>query len=299
MKRPQTSHSYYNSGHVNPRTSWEAEDSLSLRSQKIFGFPHQKKGQRKTDRLKMPNSLLQQPTKNHADFSSRNGANLKSLLHGSGNDDYGLKDPDHFYLTSHKKDFIKHDQMPIESTRPMTTQFCQKPLKDVKTLYQDDFNSIESANVSKSELANWPKRNNPHPLEEFTVWRFPRQKQPIEPVQGFDLEAIERASKGLLSSTYKTDFLGMTQGARMEEAIANTNERSNKPRYSLDSTTRDVYQKPQRNGNLKNNTTRYGCNSLKHIPATGAVPNVFLKSPALQQGSTTKYSEEFTDKSKN
>ena len=47
----------------------------------------------------------------------------------------------------------------------MTTQFCQKPLKDVKTLYQDDFNSIENANVSKSELANWPKRNNPHPLE--------------------------------------------------------------------------------------------------------------------------------------
>ena len=52
-----------------------------------------------------------------ADFASRNGANLKSLLHGNGNDGYGLQDPDHFYLTSHKKDFIKHDQMPIQNTR--------------------------------------------------------------------------------------------------------------------------------------------------------------------------------------
>ena len=56
----------------------------------------------------------------------------------------------------------------------------------------------------------------------------------------------------------------------MEEAIANTNTKLNKPRYSLDSTTRDVYQMPKINGNLKNNTTRYGCNSLKHVPATGA-----------------------------
>ena len=57
----------------------------------------------------------------------------------------------------------------------------------------------------------------------------------------------------------------------MEEAMANISPgvKSNKPPHKLDSTKRIDYQNPQRHGNLKNNTSRYGCNSLKHIPATG------------------------------
>lgn len=71
----------------------------------------------------------------------------------------------------------------------------------------------------------------------------------------------------MIDLTYNIWFLGV----RMEEAIANISPdvKSNKPPRKLDSTNRLDYQNPQRHGNLKNNTSRYGCNSLKHISATG------------------------------
>ena len=60
-------------------------------------------------------------------------------------------------------------------------------------------------------------------------------------------------------------------GVRMDEPKLNIPLlNSVKPPYTLDSTKRIDYQQPQVRVDLKNNTTKYGCNSLKHIPATGA-----------------------------
>ena len=49
--------------------------------------------------------------------------------------------------------------------------------------------------------------------------------------------------------------------------------KSDKPPYTLDSTSRFEYQQPQLHGNLKNSTTRYGCNSRRQNPAIGAGKN--------------------------
>ena len=46
------------------------------------------------------------------------------------------------------------------------------------------------------------------------VWKVPRDLPLNEPVHDIDLEGIERASRALLNSTYKTDYLGLSQGKR-------------------------------------------------------------------------------------
>lgn len=61
-------------------------------------------------------------------------------------------------------------------------------------------------------------------------------------------------------------------GGQLKETMLNyyPQMKSDKPPYTLDSTSRFEYQKPQLHGNLKNNTSRYGCNTWRHVPAIGA-----------------------------
>ena len=58
----------------------------------------------------------------------------------------------------------------------------------------------------------------------------------------------------------------------MQESLKNfyPTMKSDKPLYTLDSTKRFDYQQPQRHGSLKNNTSRYGCNARRQVPARGA-----------------------------
>ena len=89
-----------------------------------------------------------------------------------------------------------------------------------------------------------------------------------------DKSIIQNAIKVQMQSTYRTDYSGMQLGTqppiRTHKYVPFWREQV---KYNTDTESRFNYQDNKQINLLKNNTTRYGCNINKNIPAIGGSPN--------------------------
>lgn len=189
------------------------------------------------------------------------------------------------YLTTYKKEYTAFQGQPTQGLRPATTRGCggndimAKPVGP--TTYQHEYQSKpkSSATAIRTGTASGCRRNNPHPLQRFMVWKLPHGKTPetqrtaTSPV--LTDEMFDKACRGTLASTYQQDYLGVPQGYQMGSAFADADvdTRSRVP-YTLDSSMRSSYRMPDQRPQLKGNTSRYGSNPEKNVPARGGVPTV-------------------------
>lgn len=164
----------------------------------------------------------------------------------------------------------------------------------------------ESAKPSPVYPPNGEKRNNPHPLEPFLVWRIPRTST-TKTTRNANIDSrpqlmnasdFDRAMRGKLASTYQCDYLEAlvlrqrqhraTDGCGAGDNSTRSGEQQNQlsaASYSLDSTMRNDFRHPATTtsacgpavaaaADLRVSTTRYGSNADKHRPSAGAVPDV-------------------------
>jgi hypothetical protein len=99
-------------------------------------------------------------------------------------------------------------------------------------------------------------------------------------------EAIEKAIRHQMSSTYQNDYLGIPQGEtilramwvytgnflpgyQMDTAFYPQDDWKSRIPYTIDSSSRDAYQEPVQQPELRNKTKRYASNAKKHISASG------------------------------
>uniref|UniRef100_A0A6P8I992 Uncharacterized protein LOC116297566 n=1 Tax=Actinia tenebrosa TaxID=6105 RepID=A0A6P8I992_ACTTE len=206
------------------------------------------------------------------------------------------QNPDLFYTTTHKKDFEGDHGSPADKTRPKSAKMFPNRGAILDTTYQYEFCPKRTSKCSpiRAGTATGARRNNPHPTEGFLVWRFP-SKLPPEVID--DSKSMEDVCYDQLKSTYQNDFTGIPQGVQIQTVFdGDVSVNIPKPPYTLDSTTRHTYQKPDVRAELKCNLSRYGCNKNKYKPTVGAVPSVTATSPLMHVSGRTQYTDEYYKK---
>merc|ERR1712178_53188 len=134
--------------------------------------------------------------------------------------------------------------------------------------------------------ASGNRRNNPHPLESFLNWKLPpkphAERYGSEWAGDLTDEILDAVCRGKIRSTYQQDFLGFPQGFQPQAPVKLPVDWKSKVGYSLDSSMRRCYQRPSQQYELKGNTSRYGCNKFKAVPAHGVVPTVSSRQMHLK-----------------
>jgi len=134
--------------------------------------------------------------------------------------------------------------------------------------------------------ASGNRRNNPHPLESFLNWKLPpkphAERYGSEWAGELTDEILDAVCRGKIRSTYQQDFLGVPQGFQPTAPVKLPVDWKSKVGYSLDSSMRRCYQRPSQQYELKGNTSRYGCNKFKAVPAHGVVPTVSSRQMHLK-----------------
>ena len=93
-----------------------------------------------------------------------------------------------------------------------------------------------------------------------------------EEEKNYYTRVVKSAVRTQMQSTYRTDYFGMPQGIEHESTMFQPEWKANM-KYSLNTESRSNYQIPKQSNIIKNNTTRYGCNSNHKAPAVGVAPN--------------------------
>ncbi|XP_041850934.1 LOW QUALITY PROTEIN: testis-expressed protein 26-like [Melanotaenia boesemani] len=128
------------------------------------------------------------------------------------------------YETSHRKQFVHHpNPAPEILLRPMSTSIIDSYSQSAptgSTVYSKEFGwkPASKPECIRTGTTSAQRRNNPHPSQNFMVWRLPRDPPPsnddltlpckCSPSEG----EIHKALKAQYCSTYTCDFMGMPQG---------------------------------------------------------------------------------------
>ena len=203
---------------------------------------------------------------------------------------------DTLYETSNMRDYKGLPGSPARNGRPGTSNFCSDT-KTGQTQYNEEFEgkSIDRDDPMKSGSSSGQRKNNPHPLETFMVWKFPDKMQLSDGMMKESL--LKELCEDKIRSTYQVDYMGLKQGEptqfRRPEQFAEYIQKHCPPK-TLCSTGRVDYQTPETHiEELQGNTTRFGCNAKKEIPAVGVVPTVVHRSPQMKPTYDTSYTDEF------
>ncbi|XP_063067092.1 testis-expressed protein 26-like [Engraulis encrasicolus] len=190
------------------------------------------------------------------------------------------------YQTSHKRDFVHwpNTSEPLYGTQTPTLQ--RKPYVPTKspehlaaTEYSAAFcwKPVCKPESIRTGTSSGTRRNNPHPKEEFMVWRLPRGLKQLSggtPGPEFATEQqIAEALSAQYRSTYRTNYLGIPQGAQPPKKLKPLPLENNPP-YTLNTEMRHHFQRPTEKQELQGNTTRYGCNARHGLAPKGIVPTV-------------------------
>eukprot|EP00112_Aurelia_sp_Birch-Aquarium-sp1_P002733 Seg1303.10 transcript_id=Seg1303.10/GoldUCD/mRNA.D3Y31 product="Testis-expressed protein 26" protein_id=Seg1303.10/GoldUCD/D3Y31 len=295
-----------------PRLAWEdASSQSSEASRSLIDYPVQVKSQRpQTSRVKQKSKAMERPISQNgerfAGNSPRNdGADVWNTSEKCNlvrsHDDFRLKDPKRFYLTTNQRDFDGQGGLPAHNARPNSSKLYPTEAKFVKSSYQNDFTGLQGKSWTPQRYgsASGNRSNKPHPHHTFMVWKFADRLPPLCPTDEISQEAMNHIAKQSFRSTYQSDFHGMPHDLQISDSlrILIPTVDADKAPYTLDSTTRYQYQRPERHDNLKNNTSRYGCNLMKKVPSVGAVPCVPTNAPVIKGNNRTKYEDEYIDKS--
>ncbi|XP_048836673.1 testis-expressed protein 26-like [Brienomyrus brachyistius] len=201
------------------------------------------------------------------------------------------------YETTQRREFVYRPNTPIIASRPMTSTIHRgshwATALTGSTAYSEDF-CWKSASKPICKLpgtASGNRRNNPHPNKDFMVWRLPRgfQQSSADGRSPWRNPLSEQEIRNALSaqyrSTYKVDYLGIHPGFQMKYAVSGSNSQGQDVPYCLQTEMRDSYRQPQKMPELKNNTSRYGCNPLHNVCSKGIVPTVIPANIRNQENS--------------
>lgn len=203
-----------------------------------------------------------------------------------------------FYETSNMRDYQGLPGKPAENARPPTSNFYSATDTGA-TNYTEEFarKDVMKEDFGRPGTCSGQRKNNPHPLETFMVWKFPN-KLPREEQIKIKEELMHEICQDKTRSTYQVDYFGQKQGDESKKSLPSKFVNTQKnvvPDYTLNTTVRVDYQKPSYKGNLSGNTTRYGCNNKGRQPAVGVVPTVIQRSPLIKPAYDTSYTDEFAN----
>lgn len=203
-----------------------------------------------------------------------------------------------FYETSNMRDYKGLPGSPADNGRPGTSNFYSDT-QTGETKYNEEFGwkSVTKETQERSGSSSGQRKNNPHPLETFMVWKFPNKMGMSNEMMKKSL--LKELCEDKIRSTYEVDYTGLKQGEktsfRQTENFI-THVQKHIPPKTLCSTVRVDYQTPETDSHhLEGNTTRYGCNAKKVIPAVGVVPTVVHRSPLMRPTYETSYTDEFAN----
>ncbi|CAF1019138.1 unnamed protein product [Didymodactylos carnosus] len=211
------------------------------------------------------------------------------------------------YLTSYQRDFCpKQCQDENLVDVPQGQQYpigCPYQLDGPIGIghYQEQFTNKGYCRSQpiRTATASGTRANNPHPSQEFMVWKYPGANK-ANPYNQDEFnheqqEQIKQALKNQLTSTYRSDYLGIPQGFQMNLAFSKSRPFwRTRACYSYDSEQRDQYRAEHQLRNLSNNTSRYGCNPQHRIAADAIAPQT---NPLWKQIQTkTSYDQEYNEK---
>ncbi|XP_065829352.1 uncharacterized protein [Oscarella lobularis] len=195
--------------------------------------------------------------------------------------------------TSHQRHFQQKMAYRTRPIRPPSTDlFFKGEQPAAKTVYsvEYDVKPMSRSKPMRSGTASGDRRNNPHPPKTFIIWRFP--SNPRSPQRCETVDALERELADRTKTTYHTEYRGIQQG--VEPYVPTFLKKQLKPRsQSLNTFTRIAYQEPIIKPELQGNTSRYGCNLVKHVPAAGIVPMATSSKRKPQLSSWTSYKNDF------
>ncbi|XP_023682019.2 testis-expressed protein 26 isoform X2 [Paramormyrops kingsleyae] len=201
------------------------------------------------------------------------------------------------YETTQRREFVYRPNTPIIALRPMTSTIHRgshwATALTGSTAYSEDFcwKSASKPTCMLPGTASGNRRNNPHPNQDFMVWRLPRGflqssadgrspwRNPLSE------QEIRNALSAQYRSTYQADYFGIPSGFQMKYAVSGSNSRRRDVPYCLHTEMRDSYRQPQEMPELKNNTSRYGCNPLHKVCSKGIVPTV-VRAHIRNQGNS-------------
>ncbi|KAL4604829.1 testis-expressed sequence 26 protein-like [Arapaima gigas] len=125
--------------------------------------------------------------------------------------------------------------------------------------------------------------NSPHPQatsaqgfhhnseDAMSPWKRPSSDQ-----------HIRNAVSSEYLSTYRADYLGIQRGFQMKCETSAPRKKRAVPQCFV-TEMRHSYQHPKNLAKMKNNTSRYGCNTLHGVVAKGIVPNVVFGQMRYQE----------------
>ncbi|XP_062598088.1 testis-expressed protein 26-like isoform X1 [Saccostrea cucullata] len=211
------------------------------------------------------------------------------------------------YQTTYGRDYPVKEPKDTIAIRPQSSQgfTASHPLEGPigETHYTEEFHEKPNrpATPIRSGTASGARRNKPHPLESFLVWRFPsnaKGEQQSSPwSEELTDEMIGQVHKRLCQSTYQNDYLGIPQGFQVKRAYTLPPDwKANVP-YTLDTVARYSYQKPNQQEELQVPINRYGSNRKKPVAATGTIPTASTRFYHIK-GRTT-YDRHFNDNAEN
>ncbi|XP_070553251.1 testis-expressed protein 26-like [Ptychodera flava] len=197
-------------------------------------------------------------------------------------------------------DVTKHLRYPEQ--RPSTTKNSYTARRELRSSLGTPHYSEEYSNKPysmrepiRSGTSSGNRRNNPHPFESFMVWKFPKHIPEDHKEYPFPLtdSMLEQICHDKFKSTYQDDYLGLPQGYTVKSAYSGYEDWREKIPYTLDSTTRYTYQAPRQPKELQENSSRFGCNTKRHLVATGIVPHAPSRSHLVTIRNRTTYDREF------
>lgn len=200
------------------------------------------------------------------------------------NQNNGKTNQDSRYATTNSTEYVSYGpDMYAKATRPETSNGFKRNFKLAdpigETTGRTDFSwkTAKPMEPILSGTSSGNRRNNPHPNEEFMIWRLSKKGasamiSPPAKYLGYR-KLDEKMMTTILAdqgkSTYQSDFLGSED----QGPDAPPNCRNAIPRPA-DTTFRNTYGVPEEVQEIAGNTVRYGCNKLKNQPAHGSVPTV-------------------------
>ncbi|XP_059930824.1 testis-expressed protein 26-like [Gadus macrocephalus] len=199
-------------------------------------------------------------------------------------DKLALWDP---YETSNKREFFYRSSSNTEFTLPATSKTfrdCYSPSGPVgPTGYSEDFcwKAVSKTECIRTGSASGQRRNNPHPSQGFLTWRLPKgaSQSSAGGSRFTSEEEIQKALTAQYCSTYRTDFLGLPQGADHinsygEAGLVPLRSRQQDPHWTR-TEMRDNYCRPKKE-QLQDNRcdTAYGGNARHRVHCRGIVPTV-------------------------
>ena len=150
------------------------------------------------------------------------------------------------YETSNMRDYQGLSGIPAQNARPGTSNFHTNT-KTEDTKYSEDFGwkTVDRDNPHRAGSASGQRKNNPHPLETFMVWKFPDKI--LESDHAIKESLLKELCEDKIRSTYQVDYMGLNQGEettfRQPENFV-THVQKHIPPKTLNSTVRVDYQSP-------------------------------------------------------